>query len=277
MNSKEPASPNFPLNTSQYSRLADIFTSWFWRYYDNLFRLLLFNLGWFLTCFGIGWLGWRFGFAGSPERLNLFGIYSLFLVELIGSICWAFLVFKIFNEGHAPWGDLWPGLRKYFWKAFGVSALSGLLMGLALYNIYFYFHLQSEHRFLDLLLAGFIFWILLFWISATLFQWPILFFQDPPFWRIFYRSCLLVLGNGLVSLGILAFFAACFFFFTLVPFLWFFIGPVFFFSFQCVVLEKHYLRYKITYGDKPLEPFIEYLDRERQRGWRDILKPWENR
>lgn len=277
MNSKDSPSQFSSPETSSYSRLVDVFTSWFWRFYDNLFRLILLNLGWFLTCFGIGWIGWRLGLVGGPERFNFLGICSLFLIEIIGSVGWAFLVFKIFNDGHASIGDLRSGMRKYFWKALGVSTISGPLIGIALYNIRFYFHLQSTHRFLDLILAGFIFWILLFWISATLFQWPILFFQNPPFWRIIYRSCLLVLGNGLTSLGVLVFFASCFFFFTLVPFLWFFIGPVFFFSFQCVLLEKHYLKYKITYEDKPLEPFLELLERERERGWRDILRPWENR
>jgi len=44
-----------------------------------------------------------------------------------------------------------------------------------------------------------------------------------------------------------------------------------------VALEKHFLKYRITYEDKPLEELVDILDRERQRGWRDFLRPWENR
>lgn len=225
----------------------------------------------------MGWLAITFGLLGSKDKINLLGAYGFYLLECVVSVGWAFLVFKLFNEGQVSLKDIWGGVKKYFWKAVGVSALSGFFIGLALYNIRFYFHLQSAHRFLDLLLAGFILWILAFLVSASFLQWPVLFFQNPPFSRIIYRSCLLVLGNGFISFAGLIFFSTCFLLFNIAPFFWYFIGLVFFFSFQCVVLEKHYLRYKITYGDKPLEPFLEVLECERQRGWRDFLRPWENR
>lgn len=265
------------IETASYSGFSNLIRSWFWRFYDHLLSNLLINLGWFLTCFGVGWTVIYFGWLGSWDKINLLGVYGLYLLEAMFSIGWAFLVFKLFNEGKGSLKDYWLGVKKYFWKAMGTAALSGFVAGLGLYNLRFYFHLQSPHRFIDLLLAGFIFWILLFWTSAALLQWPILFFQNPPFSRIYYRSCLLVLGHGLISLGILLLFSACFLFFNLAPFLWYFIGPVFFFSFQCVALEKHFLKYRITYEDKPLEELVDILDRERQRGWRDFLRPWENR
>ena len=278
MNLQNPSlNPSTEKSTAEYVGLWDIFHSWFWRFYDHLAFLLLINLAWFLTCFGVGWAALHFDMLGSDGKINFGGIYAVYLLECAVSLGWAFLVFKLFNEGRSSLKELWGGIRKYFWKAMGVSALSGSSIGLALINIRFYFHLQSAHRFLDLLMAGFILWILAFLVSASLLQWPILFFQNPPFSRIIYRSCLLVLGNGLISLAGLIFLSACFLLFNIAPFFWYFIGLVFFFSFQCVVLEKHYLRYKITYGDQPLEPFLEVLEGERRRGWREFLRPWENR
>jgi hypothetical protein len=55
------------------------------------------------------------------------------------------------------------------------------------------------------------------------------------------------------------------------------LGFSFFFSLQCVALEKHYLKYRITYEDRPLPEVLEALERERQRGWREFWRPWENR
>jgi hypothetical protein len=278
LNSKDifPLNPS-ELNTLKYSRWVDILRSWFWRLYDHLFHLVLYNLGWFLTCFSIGWLGWHAGLYGDEKRIYFPGLFAVYLLESIASVGWAFLVFKIFIEGEGTFRDIWSGYKKFSLKAIGLSSLSGFVFGLALYNIRFYFLLQSSHRFLDLVFVGLIFWFSLFWFSAMIYQWPILFFQNPPFLKIFKRSFLLVLGNGLVSLGIMIFFAGCILLFWIAPFLLFLIGMVIFFSFQCVALEKQYLRYKITYGDKPLEPFLELLDYERQRGWREFLRPWENR
>jgi hypothetical protein len=54
-------------------------------------------------------------------------------------------------------------------------------------------------------------------------------------------------------------------------------GFVFLFSLYVVAIEKHFLRYKITYQNKPIDDFIKSMDLERQRDWRDIFKPWETR
>lgn len=214
---------------------------------------------------------------GPGRTPSLISLYALYLTESVLSVGWAYLIFKIFNDGTGSLRDVGYGYRKYFLKAFGVSALTGLVFGLSVYNILFYFSLHSAHRFLDLLLAGFVVWALLFWVAASLYQWPLIFFQDPSLGKVFYRSFLLAVGDGLAALTMVALFAVCSILFSAVFFLWFFIGPAFLFSFQCVALEKQLLKYKITYGDKPLEPFLEQLETERRRGWKDIFRPWEDR
>ena len=175
------------LSTLEYSGWIDILRSWFWRLYDHLFHLVMYNLGWFLVCFSIGWLGWHSGLSGDDKRIYLPGLFAIYLFECVASVGWAYLVFKIFIEGEGTFLDVWEGFKKFTLKAVGLSSLSGLVLGVALYNIRFYLLLQSSHRFLDLVLVGLIFWFSLFWLASMMYQWPILFFQNPPLFKIFKR------------------------------------------------------------------------------------------
>ncbi len=260
-----------------YANLTDIFRSWFWRYYDHLGRLVLYNFLWFLTLVLAAWTaGWT-GFLKMGERIDVLGIYFFYLAACILSMGWAYSIFRIFNAGRTSFSDLWVGTRKYFVKALGLSAVSGLVLGLAVYNIGFYLRWSAEHKVLGLFLSGFLVWVLVIWMEMAFYHWPVLFFQDPPFLKIFYRSFLLALDNGWATLRILLFFLALGGLFFLAPVGLIFLGPVFFFSLQCVTLEKHFLKYKITYQERPLAEFLEALEGERRRGWRDFWRPWENR
>jgi hypothetical protein len=136
---------------------------------------------------------------------------------------------------------------------------------------------QVSSRFFVFILMGFVATIFLYVLIMTLYQWPILFFQNPSFGKLFYKSFLITLGTGPQSLLILVLSILAVFLFVLAPFLWFLIGFVFLFSLYVVALEKHFLRYKITYQDKSTCDFIKSMDLERQRSWRDIFKPWETR
>lgn len=254
-----------------------VFRSWFWRLYDHLFHLVFYNFCWFMICFFIGWLAKRVGFFGTIQNINLLSVFVVFITESIVSIGWAYLVFRIFIEGEAEFRDLFHGLKKYLIKAVGLSAISFLIIVVCIYNILFYYHLPSQHFYLNVALIGFILWALLFWLSSALYQWPILFFQDPPFFKIIYRSFLLVIGNSFSSLVVLVLFIFTAFFFTFALFLWFLIGMVFFFSIQCVLLEKNLLRYKITFKDQSVQIIMESLIKERKRGWREIIRPWEKK
>lgn len=275
-----PSSTDLSFRIARFSRWSEIFRSWFWRFYDHLFRLILYNFVWIFSCFGIGWAVIRlerFEISKTITLIEALKFYVLFLVENAVSVGWAYAIFRIFIEGHGSWVDVWVGTRKYFWKAIGLSAVSGFLFFCGGGAIPFYFSLASINRFFAIFLVVFVAWILVLGLAAGVYQWPLLFFQNPPFLKILYKSLLLVLGNGFVSMGIICFFIVCFAFFSFVPFLLFFIGAVFFFSFQCVALEKGLLKYKIIYGDQPLLSVLERLEAEQQRGWRDFLKPWENR
>lgn len=265
-------------DVASYSRWQDIFRSWFWRYYDHLFQLIFYNLGWFLTCFGVFWLIGLTGLLSQGQPWHWIGIFIVYILECAVSVPWALVVFKVFMEEEVSWAGLRRSLGECFWKALISSVLSGLILALALYNLRFYFFsLQLSGHIWIFILMGFAATVFLYGLTMTFYQWPILFFQNPSMGKLFYRSFLITLGTGPTSLLLLLFSALAGFFFFLGPFLWFFIGFVFLFSLYAVALEKHFLRYKITYQDKPTDEFLKTMDQERQRGWRDIFKPWETR
>lgn len=264
-------------NITEYTHWSCVFVSWFWRFYDHLFIVTFYNFGWFSTCYLASWLSSRFNLIGNLESVKISGLFLLCLIEITISIGWAFLIFKIFSENNGKISNYWLGLRKYYWKAIGLSLLSGLVLFIGLYNLRFYSSVFPAHQVLSLIMIGIVGWIITIWLLSAMFYWPLLFFQNPPFFKIIIKSSLMVLANGIPSLGFLIFFGIAASFFTLVPLMWFFLGIGFLFSFQCVILEKYLLRYKITYENKPLGVFLDILRNEQSRSWREILKPWENK
>lgn len=272
-----PTQSQTPVNISVYSSWPEIFRSWGWRYYDFFFRLVLYNFLWIVSCLAIEQMAARIGFFDFSKPANYFSSYLIYLLICAMSVGWAYLVFKTFMVGQCKISDVWLGLKKYFIKFMALSMITGFVIEWTVFNARYYIYFNNSHGILNYLLLGFTLWILLFWVSAALYQWPILFFRDQSLIKIVYKSIILVMGNGFLSFGTLLFFTVIVGLFSLLWPLWFFFGFVFFFSFQCVMLEKQFLRYKIIYEDKPLDEYLEGLERERSRGWREFWKPWENR
>lgn len=267
--SRASGPPSGEPDPASYTNLPDLFRSWFWRYYDQLWRLILVNVFWFFAI-------WVLIGLVKDQPVRLWPLL-LYLPACVVSFPCAFLVFRYFTAGSAALKELPGAFRRYFLKAMGLSVLSGLVLGAGVWNILFYLNWQEGMRPLGWGLTGLMTWLLLFWVGASLYQWPLLFFQNPPFLKILYRSFLLFMGNSWTALFLLAAGGVAAFLFTfvlkLIP--WVFLGPVFFFSLQCMALEKHLLRYRITFEDAPLTDVLERLDKERNRSWREFFKPWE--
>lgn len=265
-----------------FTRLPDILRSWFWRYYDHLGRLLLYNIVWSVVWLPIVLFPILGAWFGSPEvplaaRWAVVGVS--YLAAGAVSFPWAYLVFRLFVAGSASLREVPHAFRRYFLKAMGLVLLSAAVWGAGLLSVGFYLGWRGGMDPLAMGLTGIVVWVLLFWTGACLYQWPILFFQDPPFWRIVYRSLLLFMANSWTVLFLLAAGVGTAFMFTFVlkMFPWLLLGPVFFFSLQCMALEKHLLRYRITFGDAPLGEVLTRLHKERDRSWREFFKPWEAR
>lgn len=206
------------------------------------------------------------------------GSFAVLLVLAVSiSVAWAYPVFRVFNGADCDRGELIRGFRRHALKGLGTALFSCGIGALAIFGLYFYLFRMPGPDLGRYLLAGTLLGFSILWASVNLYVWPLLFFQSPPFHKIYQRAFLLTLAQGPRTLGLLVFFAAMILLFTVAPVLWAFVGIVAVFSLQCVALEKQLLRYRITYEDRPLGEFLEALDREKNRGWRDFLKPWEHR
>jgi hypothetical protein len=274
---KGPASPPPPGEFEKYSRFSSILRSFFWRFYDNLFSLVLLNLAWFFVTATIFLFFWHFDLIRIDQGLSLWGFYGCYLSLCLFSVGWASVVFKIFHNQSWSWADLWTDTLKFGGRALALSALSCLVFLLAFLSYRYYSALKIQSPILWIFLVGTVSWGCLFWAMTMIYQWPILFFQDASFSKTLYRSILLALSRGLLALALLLLFGLSFLFFTLTMVPWFFFGGAYFFSLQCVALEKVFLDHRIILNDKPIEEMLDSLDSERARGWADFIKPWEHR
>jgi len=272
-----PSLPGIEPDLSAYSRLPDILRSWFWRYYDHLFQMIFLNLGWFLCSFGSSWILGRLGLWNEPAPWYWLGLFAIFLVESWLTYLWAIPVFAVIMGGPISWQSYREKLNCSWGRGFLSSTLVGLFLGFGFLSLRFYFSIQGSSPIWVFVLIGFVVTILVYGVMMVLYLWPLLLFQNPSLGKLFYRSFMVTLGSGPISLFMLLFSLLWLLVFTAVPFFWFILGFTLLFSLYCAALEKHLLRYKITFQDRPWPEVIADIDSERKRGWRDILKPWENR
>ena len=273
--SKDP--PLVQANLAISIELPEVFRSWFWVFYDHFGFLLLFNLSWSLCVFGMAW-GWSHFWKFPP--VGILGpvlIFLFLLSESLVSIGWAFGVFKIFMDRRASWSDIREGFSRFWWKGSLVAGVFWFVLILGALDLNYLWAHPILDRAVTYTLLIFTFWILFFWILIGFYLWPVLFFQEPSLPRIFYRASLLAWesgGRNILYLVVVGVNSAVF---TLLWPLWFFVGPASIFSLQSVALEKALLKYRITFKDKELSEFLGTLERERERTWREFLRPWENR
>jgi hypothetical protein len=251
--------------------------SWFCRYYDHLFQLVIMNVLWALLCLGPTFVLFRFGFLLKSGLWNIVGVAGIGFWDVNVSILTARAVFLVLNEGDFSGEVFRKGLWLAWLKALGIFLIWAGVIGWSGYNLYFYTHWNPLVGPEKWLLSGLILWFFFFWLCCFFYLWPILFFQNPPFFRIFYKSILLVFENQFFLFLCLILFLALFFLFSLIPVGWLLLGFVFFFSIQCMLLEKHFLRYKIIYKNKDYSSFLTFLMEENKRDWKYFLRPWENK
>jgi hypothetical protein len=234
-------------------------------------RLLLYNLLWF---FGL----WYF-YALFASRLPLILQASSLLAASLFSLLWAYPVFRTMMGDGGGFREIGRDWGRFALRSTLLTAASGAVYLLGALNIRFFLQWQGAMQVLGWVLTGVTVWFLLFWTGASLYQWPLLFFQDVPLGRVLYRSFLLFLANSwsVLFFLLLGALSAYLFAFPLKMIPWSLLGLVLFFSFQCVALEMHLLRYRITFKDAPLREVLDRLEKERKRTWREFFRPWETR
>jgi hypothetical protein len=264
-------------DAQKINSLSATVKSWFCRYYDHLISLVLINVIWFLFCLCLTYGLVHFAIIFKTGRWNVWGTVGICFWDIGITILTARAVFLLLNAELLSWETFGENLGKIWLKAFGLFLIWAGLLGLAAYNFYFYTHWHPLGEAEKWILSGVLIWFFVFWASCFFYLWPILFFQNPPFFRVFYKAFLLVFANQFVLFLGLLLFLAVFLLFSLVPAGWILFGFVFFFSIQCMLLEKHFLKYRIIYKDRSYETFLGFLIRENQRDWKYFLRPWENK
>ena len=262
-----------PLDESQaLSSFSALVKSWFVRYYDHLISLVGINVVWFLACGALPYWLLHDKIISADGQGNLWGAAVLLFWALSATAAAARGVFLLLNEGGLSWDSFRAGWFESWWKASLLFLIWGGMLFLGVYNLYFYIHWNPWGKFVEWIFCGMIVWFLAFWASCFFFLWPVLFFQKPLFSRFSIRHPYWCWKASFESLAFLLLYLALFFLFCLVPVTWILLGFVFFFSFQCMLLEKRLLRYKITYEDKDYDDFLAFLGRENQRGLEVLLE-----
>jgi hypothetical protein len=260
-----------------YLGIRAIFQSWFWRYYDFLWTIMFINLVWIASIVGLGFWGWKVmeRFSLEYQKFIIVGI-DLTVMGWLSLIC-AYSVFKIVIERTFDIQDIWRNMRKFWMKGLILFFLWIGMIGLTIFNIYFYFHWAHVSKFVGDALAVLVGWIFLVGLGTITYQWPLLFFQNLSIGKIWYRSFLLFLENNILIMVVLISEVVLSLIFSIALPIWLIAGLAFFFSFHCVLLEKHLLKHKITYNDQELAEVLQILEIEKKRTFRDILKPWESK
>ncbi len=255
-----------------------ILHSWFWRLYDHLGILVLCNALWFSGLMVLGLFFNKMGWIGSFQNPQLPGCLILYLLSSYYSVGWSYSVFRIFTGQEFKLKNYWEGSRLFFLRAVFLSALWSGVALLSYWNFRIFPSIVKEWGVAGYILEGLSFWVILFLLSSALFQWSLLFSQNISAFRTIKKSFLIVLGNSLLSLGLLTGLLTVLFFFTIFFVVgWALMGLVLMVSLPIVALEKILLKYNITLLNQSLLPLLEELEVERKRGWRELLKPWEYR
>ncbi len=223
-------------------------------------------------------LAWSFqkaGWLGTTQVPIIPGLLTLYFLGVFYSTGWAYGCFRIFTGQRFQFWNFWEGMRYYSLRAVILSALWLGMAILCYWNFRIFPGLIRAWGPVGYVFEGFSFWVVLYLYSMAMYQWPLLFFQDLGVFEVVTKSFFLVLGNSFLSLGLLLGLLILSLLMSTFLVSWFFLGLVFIISLPSVALEKELLKYKITLFNQPLEPLLELFERERKRGWRELLKPWE--
>ncbi len=263
---------------------AKIITGFFWDSYDNLGKLLVANLVWFLCNLP----GFMLGYGIFHIPLNLFWIFlllpfALFSVTTMGLYHFTSLLVEQKQIGVK---ELFLGMKKYGVRGTLYSCVLVLGFFVLLVNIDFYLNLSLGFHWIGAILGGFAFWVSLFILLVCQYFFPILVKQDLPIKKLLLRSSLLVLDNfgislliALNSLGLLIL--------TIITG----VGPILFTMSLFTLFANNALYEVLAKYDKQPQPTLkpgekptswhQILPKEKpkwrheNRGWKDILRPWD--
>jgi len=201
----------------------------------------------------------------SSDTYYILLINLLFFNPASGGISYATsLMVKNYSNAKKI-SNFWKGIKKFGAKSLLLFITNSIIF-IILYKAFIFYATKSMNLnpFLQLILAGVILWISLYYLMMSLNFFPILVNQNEKFFKIIYKSFLLVLDN----LGIF-FLLGIFFISTTILFLFSVLGFILLFSgFYFLSLNILTLSLLSKYN-----PSIKI--EEETRTFKHLLKPWE--
>lgn len=241
-----------------------------WTLYDNLGAVVVFNLLWSLC--SLPWLLTAALMIGMGINLQEAWGGQALIVSLILAVEWVLLAppTLLLFWGASRWvrnesyevRDLFVVGRRLFWRSQLTALLLIAITLVLLINFFFY---QQWGGFGGLVLSGAMLWFLLGLLFAMIYVFPVLIAQELSVWRTVQQSLMLSLDNFKLSCGLILGFIIALGVSVLM------IIPLFVGALAGVAiwicLGFHFISAKYT--GTVIEP-------QEPRGWREVLRPWEN-
>ena len=180
-----------------YSMFGFLIKKAFFDMWDNLIRVVILNLG-FILIFAV--LVYFPLVAQSVPVLFYLAIAVGVILLFVYSGMVSAMVSRIADYGRPEFRDA-AGYLKETWPTSLLFALVNLVL-VFLFSVAFPVYSQVR-SFLGPLASSFLFWILIFWVLAMQFFFPVQSRLDKKFPKILKKMFLLFLDNPLFSLGLL--------------------------------------------------------------------------
>ena len=246
--------------------LKFIYKKIFWVNYDYLLSNIVFSLLWFIFQLPILFLLFVLIFTkSSSDTYYILLINLLFFNPASGAISYATSLMVKNHSNAKKISNFWKGIKKFWLKSL-LLFITNTIVYLILYKAFIFYATKSMtfNPFVQLILAGIILWISIYYLMMSINFFPILVNQKEKFFKIFYKSFLLVLDNlGIYFLlGIFFISITILFVFSILGFILLFSG-FYFLSLNILtlsLLSKYNSSIKIE---------------EETRKFKHLLKPWE--
>jgi uncharacterized membrane protein YesL len=222
--------------------LGQVIKNWFWDSYDNLGRLIFYNLLWF--------------------------VLSLPIVTLPAATAALFYVTnQMVTQKGLEVKDFFRAFKRYFFKSLLLFLIVVAVSFILYQDFRFFITDRMGKNWLSFLGAGISFWMIVFWFLMQIYLIPFFVSRNSSVFQTLKYSALLVLVNPLRTFFVLLFILVIIVLSVIsaagVVFLMMGLTSIMQHNLLVEVIRKH------SGGD------MEGEDRHAYRGWRDIIKPWE--
>ncbi|MBN2565842.1 MAG: hypothetical protein JXB46_09030 [Candidatus Eisenbacteria bacterium] len=169
----------------------------FFDMWDNLFRVVILNLG-FLLCFGLVLLVPNALSFNVP--LSLASLFVSLVVLMLFTGGASHIAKEISDYGTPGFRDFWFAVKRTWLSSVLFAVIVALHVFILSYAIPFYGAMES---FVGPIAVAFIFWISVIWAVACVYFFPVQSRLDTNIRKIIRKMLLLLFDNTLFTLGLL--------------------------------------------------------------------------